>query len=205
MDYITTCITVLAITAVFGHYTFQFAWQTSLSIWCIFSLSALVWCEKTHWTGLYNANMYFNIHTNIQVESETLVAYDFPKHNFFWKVLNSAPLNFPFHQLRLLFFSHKTAQKSVFLTEIDAVQSMFIYIQVVHNFYFSFMIITVTKWKRVRWPRQIACIKMSRKAYPSHSSTIWWERLTLRRLRSYIYGAPILDVSRSHTTTQHSR
>ena len=30
-------------------------------------------------------------------------------------------------------------------------------------------------------------------------------RLTLRRLMSHIYGAPILDVSRSHTTTQHSR
>jgi len=29
--------------------------------------------------------------------------------------------------------------------------------------------------------------------------------LTLRRLMSYIYGAPILDVSRSHTTTQHSQ
>ena len=29
--------------------------------------------------------------------------------------------------------------------------------------------------------------------------------LTLRRLMSYIYGASILDVSRSHTTTQHSR
>jgi len=29
--------------------------------------------------------------------------------------------------------------------------------------------------------------------------------LTLRRLMSNIYGAPILDVSRSHTTTQHSR
>ena len=30
--------------------------------------------------------------------------------------------------------------------------------------------------------------------------------LTLRRLMYiYIYGAPILDVSRSHTTTQHSR
>ena len=29
--------------------------------------------------------------------------------------------------------------------------------------------------------------------------------LTLRRLMSYIYGAPILDVSRSHTTKQHSR
>jgi hypothetical protein len=29
--------------------------------------------------------------------------------------------------------------------------------------------------------------------------------LTLRWLMSYIYGAPIPDVSRSHTTTQHSR
>ena len=30
-------------------------------------------------------------------------------------------------------------------------------------------------------------------------------KLTLRLLMSYIYGAPILDVSRSHTTTHHSR
>ena len=29
--------------------------------------------------------------------------------------------------------------------------------------------------------------------------------LTLRLLMSYIYGAPFLDVSRSHTTMQHSR
>jgi len=29
--------------------------------------------------------------------------------------------------------------------------------------------------------------------------------LTLRQLMSYIYGAPILDVPRSHTTTHHSR
>jgi len=27
----------------------------------------------------------------------------------------------------------------------------------------------------------------------------------IRLLMSHIYGAPILDVSRSHTTTQHSR
>ena len=32
-----------------------------------------------------------------------------------------------------------------------------------------------------------------------------YKELTLRRLTSYIYGAPILDVSRSDTTTQHSR
>ena len=37
-----------------------------------------------------------------------------------------------------------------------------------------------------------------------HVSRIRVKSLTLRRL-SYIYGAPILDVSRSHTTTQHSR
>ena len=38
-----------------------------------------------------------------------------------------------------------------------------------------------------------------------HVSRIRVELLTLRRLMSYKYGAPILDVSRSHTTTQHSR
>jgi len=35
---------------------------------------------------------------------------------------------------------------------------------------------------------------------------IYIERIFfIRLLMSYIYGAPILDVSRSHTTTQHSR
>ena len=42
-----------------------------------------------------------------------------------------------------------------------------------------------------------------------HVRRIRVKSLTLRRLMSYIYiyiyGAPILDVSRSHTTTQHSR
>ena len=38
-----------------------------------------------------------------------------------------------------------------------------------------------------------------------HVSRIGVKSLTFRRLMSYIYGAPILDVSRSHTTTQHSR
>jgi len=38
-----------------------------------------------------------------------------------------------------------------------------------------------------------------------HVSRIRVILLNLRRLMSYIHGAPILDVSRSHTTTQHSR
>ena len=38
-----------------------------------------------------------------------------------------------------------------------------------------------------------------------HNSRIRVKLLTFRRLMSYIDGAPILDVSRSHTTTQHSR
>jgi len=38
-----------------------------------------------------------------------------------------------------------------------------------------------------------------------HVNRIRVKLLTLRRLMSYIYGAPILDVSRSHTTTQHRR
>ena len=41
--------------------------------------------------------------------------------------------------------------------------------------------------------------------YFLHVNRIRVTSLTLRRLMSYIYGAPILDVSRSHTTTQHSR
>jgi hypothetical protein len=38
-----------------------------------------------------------------------------------------------------------------------------------------------------------------------HVSRIRFKSLTLSLLMSYTYGAPILDVSRSHTTTQHSR
>jgi len=38
-----------------------------------------------------------------------------------------------------------------------------------------------------------------------HVSRIRVKSLTFRLLMSYIYGAPILDVSRSHTTTQHGR
>ena len=38
-----------------------------------------------------------------------------------------------------------------------------------------------------------------------HVSRIRVKLLTFRLLLSYIYGAPILDVSRSLTTTQHSR
>jgi len=38
-----------------------------------------------------------------------------------------------------------------------------------------------------------------------HGSRIRVKSLTLTQLMSYIYGAPILYVSRSHTTTQHGR
>jgi len=38
-----------------------------------------------------------------------------------------------------------------------------------------------------------------------HVSRIRVKSLNFRLLMSYIYGAPILDVSRSHTTTHHSR
>jgi len=38
-----------------------------------------------------------------------------------------------------------------------------------------------------------------------HVSRIMVKSLTLRLLMSYIYEAHILDVSRSHTTTHHSR
>jgi len=38
-----------------------------------------------------------------------------------------------------------------------------------------------------------------------HVSRTRVKLLTFRLLMSYIYGAPILDISRSHTTTHHSR
>jgi len=38
-----------------------------------------------------------------------------------------------------------------------------------------------------------------------HVSRVKVKSLTLRLLMSYIYGAPIFDVSRSHTTMHHSR
>ena len=38
-----------------------------------------------------------------------------------------------------------------------------------------------------------------------HVRRIMVKSLTLRLLMSYLYGARILDVSRSHTTTHHSR
>ena len=38
-----------------------------------------------------------------------------------------------------------------------------------------------------------------------HVSRIRVKSLTIRLLMSYVYGAPILDVSRSHTTAHHSR
>ena len=38
-----------------------------------------------------------------------------------------------------------------------------------------------------------------------HVSRIRVKSLTIRLHMSYVYGAPILDVSRSHTTTHHSR
>ena len=38
-----------------------------------------------------------------------------------------------------------------------------------------------------------------------HVSRIRVKLLSFRLLMSYIYGAPILDVSRTHTTTHHSR
>ena len=45
----------------------------------------------------------------------------------------------------------------------------------------------------------------STQRWPMPCSSYNLRHLSLRRLMSYIYGAPILDVSRSHTTTQHSR
>ena len=59
----------------------------------------------------------------------------------------------------------------------------------------------VAYWKIYFW------LEVSCPSYGQVCNT--WFALTLRLLMSYIYiyiyGAHILDVSRSHTTTQHSR
>jgi len=56
-----------------------------------------------------------------------------------------------------------------------------------------------------RWNKTKGHVNMCSRDRYGHSTGSIRSRLTLRRLMSYIYGAPILDVSRSHTTTQHSR
>ena len=60
-------------------------------------------------------------------------------------------------------------------------------------------------FKHRNWWQKYSGQKCNR--YSNHPVLNFWlhANLTLRRLMSYIYGAPILDVSRSHTTTQHSR
>jgi len=69
-------------------------------------------------------------------------------------------------------------------------------------------------WYRISVELENDCSKYKLKfIYASSTSTALIEPffkethsdLTLRQLMSHIYGAPILDVSRSHTTTQHSR
>ena len=86
-----------------------------------------------------------------------------------------------------------------------------------NDLYCSLNIVNVMKLRRMRWAGHVA-----RMGGPEEYTELWWGNLregdylgdpgvhgriilTLRRLMSYIYGAPILDVSRSHTTTQHSR
>ena len=83
----------------------------------------------------------------------------------------------------------------------------------------SHLCLGLPKWSlSLRFPHQYPVYASPlpiRATCPAHlilldfiTQTMWGEdykSLTLRRLMSYIYGAPILDVSRSHTTTQHSR
>ena len=76
------------------------------------------------------------------------------------------------------------------------------------NFPFPFLWITVPcHWAILSWH----CFEILESRYPFTQHNNPEEQnselayLTLRLLMSYIYGAHILDVSRSHTTTHHSR
>jgi len=55
------------------------------------------------------------------------------------------------------------------------------------------------------WLSQVQFRQTQKTLNPAPPSWAHLWHLTLRWLMSYIYGALILDVSRSHTTTQHSR
>ena len=52
------------------------------------------------------------------------------------------------------------------------------------------------------WDKFDYRVDVCRVTQGTHIEELW---LTLRLLMSYVYGAPIFDVSRSHTTTHHSR
>jgi len=65
----------------------------------------------------------------------------------------------------------------------------------------------VARFLENTWIPGLNCLLFGRstEGTPNFVGFYYSSALTLRRLMSYIYGAPILDVSRSHTTTQHSR
>ena len=63
-----------------------------------------------------------------------------------------------------------------------------------------FMGIREIVFTRVPWNRTLLFWEKTPRCNSNNS-----DKLNLSRLMSYICGAPILDVSRSHTTTQHSR
>ena len=62
-----------------------------------------------------------------------------------------------------------------------------------------------TRTKDFLFPKTVQTGSTAHQASYANNIADFPSVLTLRRLMSYIYGAPILDVSRSHTTTQHSR
>ena len=95
------------------------------------------------------------------------------------------------------------------------------------DLYLSHSIVWVIKWRRIRWVWHIAFMGERRGVYrvlvgkpegrdhleePGVDGRIiltHWHTTFYNTWRTYIYiyiyGAPILDVSRSHTTTQQSR
>ena len=60
-------------------------------------------------------------------------------------------------------------------------------------------------WLVGSFPSAVVCNLFLSLLYNCQLLCFWRLALTLRWLMPYIYGATILDVSRSHTTTQHSR
>jgi transposase len=80
------------------------------------------------------------------------------------------------------------------------------------SLFYKIMLLHVNKNGEVKWVNPLSpelnpiCYLLALLAHDSlHVSRQRVKSLTLRLLMSYIYGEPILDISRSHTTTQHSR
>ena len=112
-------------------------------------------------------------------------------HMAVWRVLREQLL-YPYHSKRVRGLTPADNQHGRIANPLFVSSLLFTY-----QAYLVDMALQIST-TRIGWQRRIHVIQ-------SILDTTNSSELTIRLLMSYIYGAPILDVSRSHTTTQHSR